>query len=381
MNGHVLEELPIAIDCFKDVDVQLYFLTHAHSDHTVGLTKSWMKSKIYCTEVTAKLTAHRLGVRYSWFDAMTLQQEYIFKVRSEDDWTTVIVTALPANHCPGSCMFLLQTSDIKILYTGDFKPNAELFDIGKTIWGPRNRPIDVMYVDNTYADKRCVLPSQKAMVNEIIGLCNEHKDCTIFIGVYWTGHEDLLTAISSGMNQPIVIKPEQMAVLRLLGDISAFTTDKFESDLHALPMHQITKRFMREINETENSIAIIPTGRMCDEFHTVTRDQFIYWVPFSHHPSCSELQNFLSVSKPSLVKPIVEGKSECRGMGSVARADMSQFRRRESEGTCNNLLSDTPSRSSKCYTGKTVNIDNRRRKPRFARGRKSCKPLGVVFED
>lgn len=381
MNGRVLEELPIAIDCFKEANVQLYFLTHAHSDHTVGLTKSWNKSKIYCTEVTAKLTAHRLGVRYSWFDILEIQQEYTFKLRSNDDWIIVTVTALPANHCPGSCMFVFEAGDIKIVYTGDFKPDAKMYEMGESIWGPTSRIVDVMYVDNTYADRKCVLPSQEGMVDEIVRLCKAHKDCTIFIGVYWTGHEDLLMAIALRMGQHIVVKPEHMAVLQVLGDISAFTTDKFESDLHALPMHRVTKQFMRDINETEKSIAIIPTGRMCDQFHTVTKDEHIYWVPFSHHPSYLELQDFISVSMPVIVKPIVKGMAKCRGMGSFRRADMTQFCRRPSRDSCSFPKRDTSSQSHEYDTKKTVFMETRRRQTLCAKRSKSCKPLGVVFDD
>lgn len=381
MTGHVLEELPIAIDCFKDANVQLYFLTHAHSDHTVGLTKSWKKSMIYCTEVTAKLTAHRLGVRYSWFGIMEIEQEYIFKLRSEDDWNILTVTALPANHCPGSCMFVLETSDVKILYTGDFKPNAKLLGIEKNIWGPTNRSIDVVYVDNTYADHKCVLPSQENMLDEIVQLCKAHKDSTIFLGVYWTGHEDLLTAIATKMDQAIVVKPEQMAVLKLLGDTIGFTTNKYESDIHALPMHQLTKQFMREVNETEKGIAIIPTGRMCDEFHAVTKEEHTYWVPFSHHPSYSELQSFLSTINAPILKPIVEGKGENLGMGSLRRSDMTQFSTSRLKKRPTSASTEWDAATPSCQAHNVIISKSRRRKPYRHKRIKSCRPLGVVYEE
>lgn len=33
----------------------------------------------------------------------------------------ITVTAVPAGHCPGSIMFLIQQNDLTILYTGDFR--------------------------------------------------------------------------------------------------------------------------------------------------------------------------------------------------------------------------------------------------------------------
>lgn len=33
----------------------------------------------------------------------------------------VVVTTIPAFHCPGSVMFLFEKDDVKVLYTGDFR--------------------------------------------------------------------------------------------------------------------------------------------------------------------------------------------------------------------------------------------------------------------
>lgn len=40
---------------------------------------------------------------------------------SDGEEYRVVVTALPARHCPGSIMLLIQYRELKILYTGDFR--------------------------------------------------------------------------------------------------------------------------------------------------------------------------------------------------------------------------------------------------------------------
>lgn len=38
-----------------------------------------------------------------------------------NDGSSIVVTAIPACHCPGSVMFLFEQENKRILYTGDFR--------------------------------------------------------------------------------------------------------------------------------------------------------------------------------------------------------------------------------------------------------------------
>ena len=65
----ILTGMPIAVDAFrygKIPDITAYFLTHAHSDHYTNLSKGWKNGMIYCSETTAKLVQHMLGVSPSF---------------------------------------------------------------------------------------------------------------------------------------------------------------------------------------------------------------------------------------------------------------------------------------------------------------------------
>jgi len=75
--------MPVAVDAFRYgaiPKVNAYLLTsvflgirlqelmssHAHSDHYTNLSKSWVHGPIYCSQTTANLIVHMLGVEPKW---------------------------------------------------------------------------------------------------------------------------------------------------------------------------------------------------------------------------------------------------------------------------------------------------------------------------
>jgi len=50
---------------------------HAHSDHYTNLSKSWKEGPIYCSETTANLVVHMLGVEPRWVVSCSLDIEQI----------------------------------------------------------------------------------------------------------------------------------------------------------------------------------------------------------------------------------------------------------------------------------------------------------------
>jgi hypothetical protein len=61
MNGCVIPGTSIAVDYWqaqKHPGIRLFFLTHLHGDHIVGLTDTWRRP-IYCSPLTGQLLAER----------------------------------------------------------------------------------------------------------------------------------------------------------------------------------------------------------------------------------------------------------------------------------------------------------------------------------
>lgn len=175
----------ICVDAFRYGAVQgcnAYFLSHFHSDHYVGLTATWCHGPIYCSKVTANLVKQQLRVDPKWVVALD------FEARFDIPGTQgVAVTMIPANHCPGSSLYLFEKivgrgKDPKIqrvLHCGDFRACPAhiehpllMPDIIDSISGKtKQQKIDVCYLDTTYLNPRYAFPSQEAVITACADMC------------------------------------------------------------------------------------------------------------------------------------------------------------------------------------------------------------------
>ncbi|KAH8676037.1 DNA repair metallo-beta-lactamase-domain-containing protein [Xylariales sp. PMI_506] len=175
----------ICVDAFRYGAVEgcnAYFLSHFHSDHYIGLTASWCHGPIYCSKVTGSLVKQQLRTAAKWV------KELEFEERIEIPGTEgVTVTMLPANHCPGSSLFLFEKKMGKgptprlqrILHCGDFRAcpaqvthpllKPDIIDAvsGKT----RQQKIDVCYLDTTYLNPRYSFPPQDDVIQACADFC------------------------------------------------------------------------------------------------------------------------------------------------------------------------------------------------------------------
>lgn len=175
----------ICVDAFRYGAVQgcnAYFLSHFHSDHYIGLTASWCHGPIYCSKVTGNLVKQQLKVDPKW--VVTLDFEAIVEVPNTHG---VSVTMIPANHCPGSSLFLFEKVIGKgpkpkvqrILHCGDFRAcpahieHPQLMpDIVDSITGKtRQQKIDVCYLDTTYLNPRYSFPPQDDVIQSCADIC------------------------------------------------------------------------------------------------------------------------------------------------------------------------------------------------------------------
>ena len=181
----IMPGLSICVDAFRYGKVEgcnAYFLSHFHSDHYVGLTSSWCHGPIYCSRVTGNLVRQQLRVDPQW--VVDLE----FEAKTPVPGTPrVDVTMIPANHCPGSSLFLfekqlseMQPSKVhRILHCGDFRAcpahiehpllRPDVIDSlsGKT----KQQKIDVCYLDTTYLTPKYAFPSQSEVIQACADMC------------------------------------------------------------------------------------------------------------------------------------------------------------------------------------------------------------------
>ncbi|KAH6606479.1 dna cross-link repair pso2 snm1 [Trichoderma cornu-damae] len=181
----IMPGFSICVDAFRYGAVegcQAYFLSHFHSDHYVGLTANWRHGPIYCSKVTGSLVKQQLRTAAKW--VVELEFEKSYDVPGTEGAT---VTMTPANHCPGSSLFLFQKSfgsgpnkrAKRILHCGDFRACPSHVrhpllkpDVVDSISGnTRRQRIDICYLDTTYLNPRYSFPPQGDVIQACADLC------------------------------------------------------------------------------------------------------------------------------------------------------------------------------------------------------------------
>lgn len=182
----------ICVDAFRYGAVkgcQAYFLSHFHSDHYIGLTANWTHGPIYCSRVTGSLIKSQLRTA----DKYVVELEFEEKVPIPGT-EGAFVTMIPANHCPGSSLFLFEkevsksTSHIhskdkrmqRILHCGDFRacpahiahPQLKP-ETSDALGRIKQQKIDICYLDTTYLNPRYSFPPQNDVIRACADLCLE----------------------------------------------------------------------------------------------------------------------------------------------------------------------------------------------------------------
>lgn len=177
----------ICVDAFRYGKVEgqnAYFLSHFHSDHYIGLTASWCHGPIYASKVTCNLMLQQLKVDPKW--VVPLEFEKKVEVSNTKG---VFVTMLPANHCPGSSLFLFEKvvgknkdgspRSTRILHCGDFRACPAHIshpllrpDVIDSITGQtKQQVIDTCYLDTTYLTPKYSFPSQHDVIDACAQMC------------------------------------------------------------------------------------------------------------------------------------------------------------------------------------------------------------------
>ncbi|XP_063306160.1 5' exonuclease Apollo-like isoform X1 [Pelobates fuscus] len=299
MNGTIIPETPIAVDFWQSRrcnHVRLFFLSHMHSDHTVGLSSTW-KHPVYCSPVTAKVLKHKLQVNSKWIKPLEVGQCHMLPL-DDIGKETVTVTLIDANHCPGSVMFLFEGYFGTILYTGDFRYSPSMLDCpplkDKSI-------IDILYLDNTNCDPFILLPSRQEATDQIKEIIEKHPEHDIVIGLYCIGKESLLVELAKTFKSWVVVSPQRLELLKILELEDVFTVDGEAGRIHVVDQSEVTYVNMVQWNRVCPTIAILPTSRKVKVWHRA-----VHVVPYSDHSAFDELTEFVSRLKPYSIIPVVK---------------------------------------------------------------------------
>ncbi|KAJ6693369.1 hypothetical protein OIU85_004166 [Salix viminalis] len=341
-----MEKGLISVDRFTESS-QAYFLTHLHTDHTQGLTSKWERGPLFCSKLTAKLLPFKFpDFNLSLLRVVDLHIWHSFSLISPTTGSqiTAHVMALDADHCPGGVMFLFRGGFGCLMYTGDFRWEADgvrakdarsrLLDVLK------NETVDILYLDNTYCNPSYDFPTREVAAQQVADIIASHPEHDIIIGIDTLGKEELLIHISRVLNIKIWVWPERLQTMHLLGFHDTFTTKTSLTRVRAVPRYSFSVETLEGLNTMRPTIGIMPSGLpwvlkpvkgdgnlfgslltsrykkrqpsdkldgnlgYADRYH-----QNMFSVPYSDHPCFAEIQEFIELVQPTNIKGIVSSSS------------------------------------------------------------------------
>jgi DNA cross-link repair 1B protein len=199
--GYIVDT-PLVVDQFSERYMPqhgelLFFLSHLHMDHIVGLSNHFVRGKIYCSPVTAEL----LGLLFPRLqvNAIPMNEPRILPTKGGRD--SVTVTLSNAKHCPGSCMFTFQGDFGTIVHTGDFRCSS--------MRHPPVNPVDRLYLDATFCRQNLVLPPRREAIKQIIDLIQVKQWRRVYLACDTLGTEHILQAVFECFKERVYVDPDK----------------------------------------------------------------------------------------------------------------------------------------------------------------------------
>ena len=182
-------------------------------------------------------------------------------------------------------------------------------------------------MDNTYCSPACRFPSRDDSTADIIDIIQSHPKHDIVLGLRSLGKETLLCKIAMTFEEWISVPFKFYETLKTLQAPDVFQNNDADCRIRVEPFHKITNKFVDNLNERTQTLAILPTAIYCGiEARPFETNDKVYVVPYSDHSSYVELVQFVSFLKPCKIIPVVNGSA--RGPFGISvhdRADMSRF--------------------------------------------------------
>ncbi|KAM8907950.1 protein artemis isoform 2-T2 [Spinachia spinachia] len=367
--GRMKEYPTVSLDRFdrENLYSRAYFLSHCHKDHMKGLKGPKLKRKLhfsrtvrlYCSFVTKELLLS--NPKYSFWEKCIapLELESPTQIPLVDETSgekeEVVVTLLPAGHCPGSVMqvqtlrnapsfctrfvyghvesikryvcarrFLFEGSHGNVLYTGDFRLAAgDVSRIEHLHSGSRVKDIQSVYLDSTFYDPRFYqIPTREVCLNGISELVGNWISQSSYHVVWLNckaayGYEYLFTNLGEEFNTQIHVR--SLAMFKKMPEILSYVTTDRRTQIHAC-RHTKDEEFLlgsrlpcgctAPDGTPLHIISIKPSTmwfgeRMRKTKVIVKTGASSFRACFSFHSSYSEIKNFLSYLQPVNVYPSV----------------------------------------------------------------------------
>uniref|UniRef100_A0AAR2LA24 Protein artemis n=1 Tax=Pygocentrus nattereri TaxID=42514 RepID=A0AAR2LA24_PYGNA len=336
--GRMKEYSTISIDRFdkENLHARAYFLSHCHKDHMKGLKGPLLKRKLkfcltvrlYCSIVTKELLLSNRKYAFWEEHIVALELDSPTHISLIDEVTgeseDVVVTLLPAGHCPGSVMFLFEGAQGTVLYTGDFRlAVGDAARMEHLHSGDRVKDIKSVYLDTTFYDPRFYqIPSREACLIGIKELIQDWISQSPYHVVWLNckaayGYEYLFTNLGEEFASQVHVNSLDM--YRKMPEILSYVTTNRATQIHACRHPKDEELFRANrlpcgcTSPDGTPLRIISIKPSTMWFGERTRKTKVivrmggssYRACFSFHSSYSEIKDFLSYICPVNIYPNV----------------------------------------------------------------------------
>ncbi|XP_054844752.1 protein artemis [Eublepharis macularius] len=336
--GRMREYPSLSIDRFDrdNLRARAYFLSHCHKDHMKGLRAPALKRRLacslkvclYCSPVTRELLLTNPKYKFWENHIVSLEIETPTQIslveEASGEKEEIVVTLLPAGHCPGSVMFLFQGGNGTVLYTGDFRlAKGEAARMELLHSGNRVKDIQSVYLDTTFCDPKFYqIPSREECMKGILELVRSWITQSPYHVVWLNckaayGYEYLFTNLSEELG--IRVHVNRLDMFKNMPEILYHVTSDRHTQIHAcrhprddelfrgnrLPCG-MTSRDGRWLHIISIKPSTMWFGERTRKTNVIVRTgASSYRACFSFHSSYSEIQDFLNYIQPMNVYPNV----------------------------------------------------------------------------
>ncbi|KAF9361739.1 hypothetical protein BGX26_012460 [Mortierella sp. AD094] len=318
-------------------------------------------SSIYCSQITAKwLPMLATRAKQTMFESGQDKKPLATDVPHYLDLGNgrrARLSLIPAHHCPGAVMFLLQDDQSCILYTGDARNEAlDLQGLSTMpIFSSSTQRIHRLYLDTTYCHQEFqAFPSREFIVSDLVTFINRRPRLAHYYIDAWTfGYEDIWIGLSKAFNTKIHVSPYFYELYKAIDDMISpkilpyLTLDGTTARFHSCRLgstcgyggaggeHSSARELIRiqpnviwfsamqraarksQCETTtaprESVVAQGKTIQRSNSFKTkeklppsiAKKDDLCYYINYSFHASLSELRQLVKIVSPRTLFPCV----------------------------------------------------------------------------
>lgn len=293
--GAVIVGKDLSIDGHEDN--RLRVVTHAHSDHLIGITESGRNSP--------KIVAHPATFEIMDILGITIPREKIYKVSYGEkiDLGNGVVKTLRSKHILGSIQTLyLSENGVSVVYTGDFKEPGNGTEIPES---------DIVITEATYGSPDYVRP-YKDIVEELLAdlVAQLLSRGPLVIKAYYGKQQEVMEILRNhGVEAPFIANNKIYKISKIaekyglnIGDIFLEGTAEAEEitrqGWYIYFTHNTSRKPLANAHGYKHTILHL-TGWEKSLYRAIDNNTYVF--AFSGHSDFEELLTYVENAKPRLV--------------------------------------------------------------------------------